>query len=47
MVPALKIAALATWKADACAFGVVLHVVSLFVCVLLLQNSDGASYVFT
>lgn len=31
MVPALKIAALASSKADTCVLGIILHVVSLFV----------------
>lgn len=47
VVLALKIAALAGFKVGACAFGIILHVVSLLVCALLPQNSDNASYVYT
>lgn len=43
VVLALKIAALASCKADICGFGIIHHVVSLSVCALLPQNLDGDS----
>lgn len=47
VVLALKIAALASCKADICGFGIIHHFVSLSVCALLPQNLDGAFYLYT